>query len=80
MKPLKEVIRIKQELERKLIYNSKVSAIDVSTPGEKNRQGKNEYIIRILVNRPEVSHKELGISKSFKGLPTVIEYRKIELH
>lgn len=79
MKPLEEVIRIKEELEKKLIHNSKITGIDVSTLG-KESSVVEDYVIRILVNDPKISYQDLGIEREYQGVPLVIEYRKVELH
>lgn len=78
MKPLEEVIRIKEELEKKLIHNPKVSGIDVTSLG-KESNAVEDYVIRVMVNEPKVSYGDLGIEREYKGVSVIIEYRKVEL-
>ncbi len=81
MKPLNEVIRVKTELEEKLIGNKAVSAMDIGQPaGNKPSAGETELVIRVFVNDPVIGHKELGVPRVYKGVPVEVSYRKIVLH
>ena len=81
MKSLDEVIQVKAELEKKLIGNKAVSAMDIGQPaGNKPSTGGTEFVIRVFVNDPVIGHKELGVSRVYKGVPVEVSYRKIVLH
>lgn len=56
MNPLEEVVRIEEELKKKLIHNPKVSTIDISLLENNPTSGGEEYAIRVFVNDPHVSY------------------------
>jgi len=81
MKALDEVMQVKAELEEKLMGNKVVSAMDIGQPaGNKLSAGERKFVIRVFVNDPVIGHKELGVSRVYKGVPVEVSYRKIVLH
>lgn len=79
MKSLDKVIKLKEQLERQLVVHPYITGIEISTSSEDIKPHNPQYIIRVLVNDPEISFEQLGIPALYKGVPINIGYRKIEL-
>jgi hypothetical protein len=78
MQDLEEIIRIKNELEEKVLSNEFVTGIEVAytDPGNTSKG----YCIRILVSDKKITLVDLHLPSQYKGVPLEVIRRRIELH
>lgn len=79
MKSLEEVATIKTELEKNLLSNDAVSSVNIGSIDASPDYPDEKYGIRVYVNKKHVSHADLGLNKLFRGVPVIVEYKKITL-
>jgi hypothetical protein len=79
MKSLEEVAVIKTELEKHLLSNPAVSSVNIGPIDSSPDYPDEKYGIRVYVNNKRTTHTDLGINKLFRGVPVIVEYRKITL-
>lgn len=79
MKSLEEVAAVKTELEKNLLSNPAVSSINIGAITASEEYPNEKYGIRVYVNDKKTSHVDLGINKLFRGVPVIVEYKKIAL-
>lgn len=80
MKSLEEVAVIKRELEKDLLSNPVVNSVNIGAIDASPDYPDEKYGIRVYVNNPATTHADLGLNKLFKGVPVIVQYRKMELH
>lgn len=79
MKSLEEVAHIKTELEKHLLSNPAVSSVNIGPIGVSAEYPDEKYGIRVYVNNKHTKHAELGVNKLFRGVPVIVEYKRITL-
>lgn len=79
MKSLEEVSAIKTALEKHLLAYPAVSSVNIGSIDASPDYPDEKYGIRVYVNNKSTTHADLGINKLFRGVPVIVEYRKIRL-
>lgn len=79
MKSLEEVAAIKTELEKHLLSNPVVNSVNIGSVDADSGYPDDKYGIRVYVNDENTSHVDLGINQLFRGVPVIVEYKKITL-
>lgn len=80
MKSLEEVAAVKTELEKNLLSNPEVNSVNIGTIDPSSAYPDEKYGIRVYVNSANTTHADIGLNKLFKGVPVIVQHRKIELH
>lgn len=75
MEKLDKVIMIRARLTRQLAARSGIRSIEIASPAADIRPATTQYVIRIFVDDPDTSSRELGVPRWCEGVPVQIAYR-----
>lgn len=73
---LEKLAGIKEELAQKIMQSPLVNGIDI---GVMDEHDLNDVGIRIYVSKENVNFEDLGISRSYKGVPVQLIHRNFKL-